>query len=172
MKIIPIHYNKGNSNRIINEARLRPMSMSEARMYNRKSRQWLLLAVLLAGFICFTGIATSGWSQDEWMELSHGEVFSPQTRPPVSFPHHLHVVSLEKQGCGACHHDLDSSTDELVYMEGEEQGCTNCHSADEDDDTPALREAFHQSCTSCHRSRIKRREMPSGFTTCGECHQP
>ena len=44
------------------------------------------------------------------------------------------------------------------------------HVAKEQEDVPALREAFHGSCTGCHRKMGKAEGMFKGPTTCGECH--
>jgi hypothetical protein len=126
-----------------------------------------MAAVLLA----MAGPGFPGAGDEEMMEIGHEDVFGRLKRPPVQFPHDLHMEALEDPGCGACHHAPDPDTGKLVYVEGEETGCIECHQAGKQDGTPALREAYHGSCNTCHRQRIRAR-MPSGPTTCGECHQP
>ncbi len=111
-------------------------------------------------------------AQEDVYRLEHRDVFGSLRRPPIEFGHELHVAALEEEGCGACHHGPDEETGRLVYIEGEEVGCSECHGDEADDDTPALREAFHGSCNACHRRMIKSAEDFKGPTTCGECHRP
>ncbi|MEW6078137.1 MAG: cytochrome c3 family protein [Thermodesulfobacteriota bacterium] len=81
------------------------------------------------------------------------------------------MAALEENGCGVCHHSRDDASSQLVYIEGEELSCRECHLGKKKDGIPALREAYHGSCTACHRKRIKTKQLPSGPTTCGECHK-
>ncbi len=91
-------------------------------------------------------------------------------RPTPAFDHTLHEDALEEPGCGACHHILDETTNKLIYSEGDESNCSECHEQTAMDDTLALREANHASCTACHRD-LKKSKKPAGPTTCGECHK-
>ena len=93
-----------------------------------------------------------------------------QQRPTPDFDHTLHEEALEDAGCGVCHHVFDDTQKALVYSEGEEASCTECHLDKTDDDTLALREANHASCTVCHRD-LKKNKQTAGPTTCGECHR-
>lgn len=97
-------------------------------------------------------------------------VFSNEKRPDARFDHDLHEQSLEDGGCAACHHVYDEADDKLIYAEGEEMACSECHSNETQDDVLSFRDANHASCTSCHRALIKDKQ-PAGPTTCGECHQ-
>jgi predicted CXXCH cytochrome family protein len=124
-----------------------------------------VVALLLVGAYWETPSA-----QEEMITIDHQDVFAELRRPAVDFPHSLHEDSLSEAGCGACHHDVDADTGELVYLEGEEQECSACHDRTRAARTPALREAFHQSCTGCHR-RMKQDTGKTGPTTCGECHK-
>jgi hypothetical protein len=141
----------------------------EERLEMRMKKYWVMAmaAVLLA----MTGPGLPCAGAEDMIEISHGDVFGRLRRPPVPFPHDLHMEALEDPGCGACHHSPDPGSGELVYIEGEELGCMECHPAEKQDDMPALREAYHGSCNACHRQRIRDGRMPSGPTTCGECHQ-
>jgi hypothetical protein len=107
----------------------------------------------------------------EMTVIQHDDIFGKRKRPPVAFDHDLHMAALEENGCGACHHSWDDAAGQLVYMEGEELNCIECHLAEKEDGIPALREAYHGNCTACHRKRIKTKQLPAGPTTCGECHK-
>ena len=117
----------------------------------------------------------AGWQASMAQEadyiLAHDDVFGSLRRPPVSFFHEKHAQSLENRGCGVCHHTPDDKTGQLEYIEGDERSCTDCHTMQKEDATPALREAFHGNCTSCHRDLIKSDNLKSGPTTCGGCHR-
>lgn len=103
--------------------------------------------------------------------IAHDDVFGPLRRPPVEFPHDCHMDALDDEGCGACHHSWDDTADGLVYIEGEELNCYECHLSKNTDDLPALREAYHGNCNVCHRQLIRAEMLPSGPITCGECHR-
>ena len=120
-------------------------------------------------------VGAVGWQVSMAQEvdyiLAHEDIFGNLRRPEVSFSHEIHAESLENDGCGVCHHAPDDQTGKLVYSEGEETACKECHDLQEEADIPALREAFHGSCTDCHRNQIKSGAHKSGPTTCGGCHK-
>jgi hypothetical protein len=120
-------------------------------------------------------VGAVGWqasiAQEEEYILAHDDVFGNLRRPEVSFSHKVHTESLENSGCGVCHHSPDDKTGQLVYIEGEEGSCKECHDLKKEDNTPALREAFHGNCTNCHRNKINSDNLKSGPTTCGGCHK-
>lgn len=123
------------------------------------------------GLILWSLIAWTGSNaQEAEYELAHGDFFGRLRRPPVSFPHEIHAESLEVDGCGICHHVQDDRSGKLVYVEGEEFSCKECHVRQKDNNTPALREAYHGNCTVCHRRLIKKNRPKTGPTTCGGCH--
>ena len=109
-------------------------------------------------------------AQEADYDLAHQEIFDKLRRPQVSFPHELHSETLAEDGCGICHHVQDDQSGKLVYVEGEELNCAECHIQQKDNHRPGLREAFHGSCTVCHRRIIKTNHPKSGPTTCGGCH--
>ena len=126
------------------------------------------VAVILMTAIMVMAFSPGALSNDaDVLEIGHDDVFGTLRRPPVDFPHDLHMDVLE---CGACHHSWDKTAGKLVYIEGEEQNCYECHQAEKSDGMPALRQAYHGSCTACHRKMIKSKQLPTGPTTCGECH--
>jgi hypothetical protein len=132
-------------------------------------RKWMILwALVLTG----PALICTAMAQEETYRLEYKDIFGKLRRPGIDFNHEKHVVALDKQGCGACHHTPDPKTGQLVYIEGEETVCSDCHGAKPDDGTPALREAFHGSCNKCHRQMRKTYKDFKGPTTCGECHQP
>jgi len=120
-------------------------------------------------------VGAVGWqvsmAQEADYILAHEDIFGNLRRPEVSFSHEIHAESLENDGCGVCHHAPDDQTGKLVYSEGEETTCKECHDLQKESGIPALREAFHGSCTDCHRNQINSGTLKSGPTTCGGCHR-
>jgi predicted CXXCH cytochrome family protein len=129
-------------------------------------------------FIWFaTGVAlivTVGWSesaaQEDSYDLAHTDIFGKLRRPPVYFAHDIHSDKLADKGCGVCHHVVEQGSSKLIYREGEELTCKECHTARKSAGKPALREAYHGSCTACHRELVQRNIAKTGPITCGGCH--
>ena len=96
-------------------------------------------------------------------------IFTNKQRPTPSFDHTLHEEYFDDGGCAECHHVLDTKKGKLVYAEGEEAACIECHTAKKEKGSPGIREAYHESCTGCHRKAIKNKKK-AGPTTCGQCH--
>ena len=113
---------------------------------------------------------TDSGAQEAEYNLAHRDIFGKLRRPQVSFSHAIHAETLAEEGCGACHHVLDDQSGKLVYLEGEELSCLECHIQQKENHKPGLREAFHGNCTGCHRRLIKNKHPKSGPTTCGGCH--
>ncbi len=130
---------------------------------------WTLLLCAATSIFILTGLNNPVASQEDSYEIGYQEIFEKLQRAPVTFPHDLHMTTLDEQGCGLCHHVYDESKRVLVPADGEETTCTECHGADKKAAAPALREAYHGKCTVCHRSLIGKGEK-AGPTTCGECH--
>ena len=114
---------------------------------------------------------TASMAQEDEYILAYKDVFGKLRRPHVEFSHGIHSEKLDDEGCGVCHHTPDNNTGKLVYIEGEEVSCKECHGAQKENNKLALREAFHGSCTVCHRKMIKTNEKKTGPTTCGGCHK-
>ena len=124
-------------------------------------------------FICLMALSIGQanlFAQDQTPRAAKPQLFSNQKRPIPEFDHTLHEDSLEDGGCAQCHHVLDTDQNRLVYAEGEEAACSECHSSEPEEERLALREANHASCTGCHRT-LKKMKKPAGPTTCGECHK-
>ncbi len=115
-------------------------------------------------------IWTDSIAQEVEYNLAHQDIFGKLRRPHVNFPHENHVEMLESENCGSCHHVYDDLSGRLIYEEGQEVSCKECHLKQKKDQKPALREAYHGSCTGCHRRLIKESIVKSGPTTCGGCH--
>ena len=130
---------------------------------------------ILAIIIGLVLVGAVGWqvsmAQEADYNLAHEDIFGNLRRPEVSFSHEIHAESPKKSDCGVCHHTPDDKTGQLVYSEGDERSCKECHDLQEEAGIPALREAFHGSCTDCHRNQIKSGNSKSGPTTCGGCHK-
>lgn len=134
--------------------------------FYRKTLLFFLMVVIGVSLFSFAQ------AQEEVYRIEHTDVFGKLRRPAIDFAHEDHAVALEEQGCGVCHHTPDENSGELVYIEDEEVSCAECHGSEEEDGSPALREAFHGSCTGCHRKMLKSQDDFKGPTTCGECHVP
>jgi predicted CXXCH cytochrome family protein len=128
---------------------------------------WLAMGICL--------IVATGWNdcvaQEDSYDLAHTDIFGNLRRPPVIFAHDIHSNSLVDEGCGVCHHGVDQNTGRLLYREGEELTCKECHAAQQSEGQLALREAYHGSCTACHRRLIQKNIKKTGPTTCGGCHK-
>lgn len=135
-------------------------------------KKYKITGILLALMMCALGAVSLAKAQEDVYHLAYNEIFGNLRRPAIDFAHEDHVVALDEQGCGACHHAPDPDTGQLVYAEDEELSCIECHGAKKEGKTPGLREAFHTSCTGCHRRMGKTAKNFKGPTTCGECHTP
>ena len=132
------------------------------------------LKLLFFSLLSVLGVSLFSFAQaqEEIYRIEYTDVFGKLRRPAIDFAHESHTVALDERGCGACHHTPDENTGRLVYMEGEEMSCSECHGPKKEDAAPALREAFHGSCNACHRKMIKEKTDFKGPTTCGQCHLP
>ncbi len=131
----------------------------------------MYMALVLIGSALFGLTAwTVSIAQEAEYILAHQDIFGKLRRPAVTFSHEIHSEALESDGCGICHHVPDDQSGKLVYAEGEELACKECHVRLQDNQIPALREAYHGNCTACHRRLIKDGQPQSGPTTCGGCH--
>ena len=131
-----------------------------------------LMVLIFTGLILMGALSlTVSMAQEDEYDLGHTDVFGNLRRPMVKFSHAVHSDSLVEAGCGACHHSPDDKTGKLVYIEGEELSCKECHDTQKENHKPALREAFHGSCTICHRDMIKTARPNTGPTTCSGCHK-
>jgi len=76
--------------------------------------------------------------------------------PPISYDfeniHTRHMDALEGN-CAACHHSYDKNLKKLVYLQGEETSCDDCHERIQRGSIPSLSVAFRVFCTRCHKER-------------------
>ncbi len=133
-------------------------------------KTWLTKLLIIGPVLWSLIIWTDSIAQEAEYNLAHMDIFGKLRRPQVSFSHEIHSETLEEEGCEICHHVADDQTGKLVYVEGEELSCKECHGRQKENNQSALREAFHGSCTACHRRLIKNSNPKSGPTTCGACH--
>jgi c(7)-type cytochrome triheme protein len=117
-----------------------------------------------AGAACVLLVISLAPAQPVTILLNHEIAFEGTIRPPVPFPHELH---MDVYDCLDCHHDYENGEnvlDDAVLEEGNpEIKCAFCH-------TPAaaidLKDAFHGQCVGCHDIDHKK-----GPRLCGECHR-
>lgn len=72
----------------------------------------------------------------------------------VTFDHKAHAKRIGE--CRKCHH---------MSKPGDEEKCSECHSAKGEKDTPSFREAMHLRCRNCHMMDNKKVKG-----SCKECH--
>jgi Class III cytochrome C family len=84
--------------------------------------------------------------------------------------HQKHSEAMDGK-CGECHHAYDEASGELVYIEGQERSCRDCHRAESREGQPSLRDAAHGQCLTCHIKRDAAGET-SGPLECAGCHDP
>ncbi len=129
----------------------------------------LLLAYIFTACLIFITVWRASLMTEE--DTGQNALFSNSKRPVAVFNHALHEdCSGEETGCDRCHHIFDNKKNTLVYAEGEEAACSECHFSKRSKNIPALKEANHASCTACHRN-LKKTGKPAGPSTCGECHK-
>lgn len=128
-----------------------------------------LFLATVGGLLLNLGSATQVSTQEATIILAHKDSFGKLQRPPVHFPHDLHVDVLEDEGCGSCHHVFSKEKQGLVPADGEETSCTDCHQRKKEGNVPSLRQAYHGSCTFCHRT-LEQEGRAGGPVTCGGCH--
>jgi hypothetical protein len=116
-------------------------------------------------------ILTAGSSllaQSDVMLLDSLNGSPEKTRPPVGFPHSLHMEVVPS--CKDCHHVYQRGKnvlDEGTLEEGnKELRCSSCHGPKSRID---LRDAYHGQCMGCHRKPLKeQKKIPPRY--CGGCH--
>ena len=134
-------------------------------------KRGFIVTVIIGVLLTSVASRSASIAQEDDYQLANEDVFGKLRRPLVRFSHVIHSENMEDAGCGVCHHSLDSETDKIIYIEGEELSCSECHGAQKENNKPALREAYHGSCTACHRNMIKIDKRKTGPTTCGGCHK-
>jgi len=111
-------------------------------------------------------------AQSDTIILDDKENFNPRQRPPVSFPHGLHMAAVP--ACRSCHHVFRKGVnvlDESALVEkNSDIRCARCHGNGKNNMGLSLMEAYHVQCVGCHRLLQKKREN-TGPLMCGACHK-
>jgi len=100
-------------------------------------KTWLTRSLALSFILILMTSLTNSIAQEAEYTLAHEDVFGKLRRPPVEFSHDIHSEALESEGCMVCHHVPDEKSGRLVYVEGEEFSCKECHEQRQKDQSPA-----------------------------------
>jgi hypothetical protein len=97
------------------------------------------------------------------------------SREPFGFDKSLHYrhVKAAQEKCEACHHEYDEAKKELVYVEGKESSCRDCHRQETEENRSAFKLAAHEACIGCHREpapEIKTETDSVRPQLCVACH--
>ncbi len=95
------------------------------------------------------------------------------SRRPFGFDKSLHYrhIKAANEKCEPCHHVYDEATEKLVYVEGEESSCRDCHREEKEENRSAFRVAAHEACIGCHRDPAVELQTDSrGPEQCAGCH--
>ncbi|MDP2971308.1 MAG: cytochrome c3 family protein [Deltaproteobacteria bacterium] len=116
----------------------------------------------------FILLANSLMAQSDMMILDTSRGLSGKKRPPVSFPHNLHVE--KGLSCKDCHHLYkkgENVLDESNLTEGNKEiRCSSCHGSKS---RLNLEQAYHEQCMGCHKKPLKeQKKAPPRY--CGGCH--
>jgi hypothetical protein len=98
---------------------------------------------------------------------------SPSARQPFGLDKSLHYrhVKASNEKCEGCHHLYDDAKKELVYVEGKEDSCRDCHRQETEENRSAFRLAAHDACIGCHRDPSPEIQADSpGPQECSGCH--
>ena len=131
------------------------------------NKSWIVAVAAIGSMFLLAQVGGRALAQEDTYELGNKEVFGKLQRPPVTFPHEVHMNTME---CGDCHHEYDEAEGKLVPVDDPDRVCADCHGLKGEGNQPGLRQAFHLECIGCHRTLLKKREA-TGPVTCGECHK-
>ena len=110
-------------------------------------KKFFVIAGLLAVAVFFAGFAGGGEPPGK-IDL---KVYAKRK---VAFDHKGHANRIGD--CQKCHH---------MSKPGDEEKCSDCHSAKGDKDTPSFKAAMHLKCRNCHMEVNKKVKG-----SCKECH--
>jgi hypothetical protein len=86
---------------------------------------------------------------------------------------HYRHIKANKDKCEPCHHVYDEKAEKLVYIEGQENPCRDCHREVTSDNRSSFRLAAHESCLDCHLEVSSTRpDDRVGPVACRGCHDP
>jgi hypothetical protein len=95
------------------------------------------------------------------------------SRQPFGFDKSLHYrhVKANNEKCDGCHHLFDETKKELIYVEGREDSCRDCHREKTEGNRSSFSEAAHTACIGCHRNPPPQIQTESrGPQECAGCH--
>jgi hypothetical protein len=103
------------------------------------------------------------------------ELLYVSSRQPFGMDKSLHYRHLKaaQEKCEACHHEYDEAKKELVYVEGKESSCRDCHREETEENRSAFKLAAHEACIDCHReppAEIVFEKDAARPQLCVECH--
>jgi hypothetical protein len=110
-------------------------------------KRFAAIAGAVSAAVFFAGIAAGA-------EPPGRIVLKVYPKRPVTFDHKAHAGRVGD--CQKCHH---------MSKPGDEEKCSECHSAKGEKDTPSFREALHLRCRNCHM--MDNRKVKG---SCKECH--
>ena len=84
---------------------------------------------------------------------------------------HVQAFNDEQDSCKRCHHMWDEQLQQLVYVKGQEDACSDCHMERKVGKVSSLKNASHVQCLSCHLQR-RTEEEHAGPVVCVGCHDP
>jgi hypothetical protein len=95
------------------------------------------------------------------------------TRVPFGFDTSLHYRHLKANAgkCDPCHHIFDDKAKKLVYVEGKENPCRDCHREKTEENRSSFKIAAHEACIRCHQEKaVAHPGEPVGPQFCAGCH--
>ena len=107
--------------------------------------------------------------------IACGECHKPVLRKewikPVAFHYRLHYQheKVTDKKCDVCHHVYDEERKKLVYREGTESSCRDCHRQNDEKNLRSYRSVAHADCINCHLQKESKGEK-SGPSNCEGCH--
>jgi c(7)-type cytochrome triheme protein len=124
------------------------------------------MSLIALAFILTAG--SSLMAQSDRMILDSSKGLAGKKRPPVPFPHNLHVEA--GLSCKDCHHLYEKGEnvlDESTLEEGNKEiQCSTCHGLKS---RLTLEQAYHGQCMGCHKKPLKeQKKAPPRY--CGGCH--
>jgi hypothetical protein len=106
------------------------------------------------------------FSQPEEIVIENEMAGLKNSRSAVSFPHELHMDSLD---CLTCHHVYEDGKNILDEDELDDDGSASCRKCHVKSAAINLKTAYHRQCIKCHRglNREPDNDLP---ITCKDCH--
>ncbi len=120
--------------------------------------------ILIPALLVIALISLSVYAQED-MEVVDDTAFEANMRPLPAFRHDEHNDAAGIEDCAECHHVYDEEGNRLEDESSEDQECSACHGAAEDEYPMELVRRFHLNCRGCHLAE------KAGPVVCGDCHK-